>query len=158
MSQVALFFTMFLMFVGGASGSTAGGLKVNTFGVLVITAINVVKGNESISAFGKQLTRQTIFKAMTLFLFYLGLTFILVLILSVTETFPFDKIFFESFSALCTVGLSTGITPELSTAGKFIIVAAMFIGRLAPLTFMAILARRHQQAIIEYPREDVRLG
>jgi trk system potassium uptake protein TrkH len=156
--QITLFFTMFLMFIGGASGSTAGGLKVNTFGVLAITALNVAKGNENISAFGRQLARQTIYRAMTLFLFYLTLVGLIVLALSITEIFPMDKILFETFSALSTVGLSTGITPYLSMPGRFILVIAMFVGRLAPVTFIATLARRHPSVNIDYPRENVRLG
>jgi trk system potassium uptake protein len=158
LSQLALFFTMFLMFVGGASGSTAGGLKVNTLGVLVITLISVIKGNSNVSAFGRQVNTQTIFRAITLTIFYLMVVCLVVLALSITEVFPLEKIIFESFSALGTVGLSTGITPGLSTPGQFIVIIAMFAGRLAPLTFMALLSRRHHPTIIDYPREGIIMG
>jgi trk system potassium uptake protein len=158
LSQVSLFFTMFLMFIGGAAGSTAGGVKVNTLGVLVATAVNVVRGNENISAFGKQITRQTVFRAMSLMMFYLGVAGLVIVLLSITEVFPLEKIIFEVFSALSTVGLSTGITPDLSVAGRLIIIVVMFVGRLAPLTFMAFLTRHHQSSLIDYPRESIRLG
>jgi hypothetical protein len=137
-------------------GSTAGGVKVNTLGILVITFINVVKGNESISAFGRQLTRQVIFRAMALFMIYLVIANLVILLLTITEDFPLKQIIFETFSALSTVGLSTGITPELSAFGRLILIIVMFIGRLGPLAFMALLARRHHPSIIDYP-QSVRL-
>jgi trk system potassium uptake protein len=158
LSQFALFFTVFLMFIGGGSGSTAGGLKVNTFGVLVLSILNVAKGNENINAFGRQIARQTVYRAITLFLLYLTGGFLVTLALSITESFSLDKLLFESVSALGTVGLSTGITPDLSIAGRFILVLAMFIGRLGPLSFMAFLAKRHQTLNLDFPRENVRLG
>jgi trk system potassium uptake protein TrkH len=156
--QVSLLFTMFLMFIGGAAGSTAGGIKVNTFGVLVITAINVIKGKDTIEAFGRQITKQTVFRALVVPIFYLLVLFFIVILLSITETFPVDNILFETFSALSTVGLSTGITPDLSIIGRLIITAAMFIGRLGPLALMAFLVRRHQPTDVEYPHETIRFG
>jgi trk system potassium uptake protein len=158
LNQIMLFFTVLLMCIGGAAGSTAGGVKVNTLGVLVITFINVVKGNESISAFGRQFSRQVIFRALSLFMVYLIIASLVILLLTATERFTLKQIIFESFSALSTVGLSTGITPELSVTGRLILVIVMFIGRLGPLAFMALLARRHHPSIIDYPRESVRLG
>lgn len=158
MKEITLFFTMLLMSVGGAAGSAAGGMKVNTFGVLGLTALNTIKGEESIGAFGRHLTKETIHRAMTLFTLFIGMICLVTLALSITETFPLDKILFESISALCTVGLSTGITPYLSVTGKMIIIGAMFVGRLGPLTLMALMARRRQSVNLEYPHETIRLG
>lgn len=158
LQQVSLLFTMFLMFIGGAAGSTAGGIKVNTFGVLVITVINVIKGKDSIEAFGRQITKQTVFRALVIPICYLLALFFIVILLSITETFPVDNILFETFSALSTVGLSTGITPDLSIMGRLIITLAMFIGRLGPLALMAFLVRRHQPTDVEYPHETIRFG
>ncbi len=156
--EVTLFFTMFLMMIGGATGSTAGGVKVNTLGVLWITIRSLIRGRSNVEAFGRQLNQQTIYRAMALFILYLGVAGIITLVLSITEVFPIDKLLFETFSALSTVGLTTGITPDLSMAGRLIIVIAMFIGRLGPLAFMAILVRRQQPADLEYPHEAIRLG
>ena len=158
LSQISLFFTMFLMCIGGASGSTAGGTKVNTLGVIVLTIISVIRGKDNVEAFGRQLNRQTIYRALTLLLLYLASVGIIVAILTITEEFPFDNILFETFSAMSTVGLSTGITPDLSMAGRVFIVLAMFIGRLGPLALMALLVHRKQPTALEYPYESIRLG
>lgn len=156
--QVTLFFTMVLMFIGGAAGSTAGGVKVNTLGVLAVTVRSLVRGRGNIEVFGRQLTKDNVFRAVTLSFFYLGSVGIVALALSITETFPFDNILFETFSALGTVGLTTGITPDLSIAGRLIIIIAMFAGRLGPIALMATLVRREQPADMDYPRETIRLG
>jgi trk system potassium uptake protein TrkH len=158
LKQITLFFTMFLMFIGGTAGSTAGGMKVNTFGVLAVSFLSIVRGNENIGAFGRQLNKQTVFRAMALFFSYLGIGCLITLALSIVEAFPIDKILFETFSALGTVGLSTGITPALSTAGRLILVVAMFIGRLGPLTLMAYLAHSRHRVELQYPHENIRLG
>jgi trk system potassium uptake protein len=155
---ITLLFTMFLMFVGGATGSTAGGIKVNTLGTLAIAVKSLLSGTNNIEAFGRQLRHQTVYRAMALFLLYLVITGIIVMALSITEVFPIDKLLFETFSALSTVGLSTGITPDLSSAGRIIIIFAMFIGRLGPLAFMAILIHREKPTDVEYPHEAIRLG
>jgi trk system potassium uptake protein len=155
---ITLLFTIFLMFVGGAVGSTAGGIKVNTFGILLITVWNTIRGKDNIAAFGRQFTKQTIFKAMTLVLVYLVLAAVIIFLLSITEKLPIDKIMFETFSALSTVGLSTGITPLLSIPSKIILIAAMFIGRLGPLALMAFIVHHKQQVELEFPHEGIRLG
>lgn len=158
LTEISLFFTMLLMFIGGAAGSVSGGVKVNTIGVLAATLLSVVNGRENIEAFGRQLARQTVFRAMAVFMLYLGMVGVVVTLLSITENFAIDKVLFEAFSALGTVGLSTGITPDLSIAGKIIISIAMIIGRLAPLSFMVFLLHRRQAADISYPHETIRLG
>jgi trk system potassium uptake protein len=156
--QASIFFTMLLMFIGGVSGSTAGGVKVNTIGILSATVLSLVKGRSNVSAFERQLTRQTIFRAVTLFGTYLFVVSLVALMLSLIEDFPFDSILFETFSALGTVGLTTGITPDLTITGKLILTIAMFIGRLGPVALMAFLVHRQQHTELEYPYESVRLG
>ncbi len=158
MLEPSLFFTMFLMFVGGASGSTAGGVKVNTFGVLVSAALSSTRGKESPGAFGRDFTAGNVYRALALVLLYLGLLAAVVLALSITEKFGFVNLLFETFSALGTVGLTTGITPELSVAGRLIITVAMFVGRLGPLTFISVLTERQQPITYRYPKETVRIG
>jgi trk system potassium uptake protein len=158
LSQLSILVTLFLMFIGGATSSTAGGIKVNTFGILIVTVINMIRGSDQISAFGRQITRQTVYRAFTLAMLYLTVSGIIIAILSITDDFPIEKLIFETFSALSTVGLTMGITPELSTIGKIVIILTMFIGRLAPLTFMAYLVRHSQPVELEYPREAIKLG
>lgn len=158
LNDISLFFTMLLMFIGGAAGSAAGGIKVNTLGVLVMTAIASTKGSEHVGAFGREFTEQNIYRAVAVVMFYSGIIGLAVLALSVTETFQFNKLLFETFSALGNVGLTAGITPDLSIWGRLIIIAAMFIGRLGPLTFAAALVQKYQPSDKSYPHETVRTG
>ncbi len=158
LKDISLFFTMLLMFIGGASGSAAGGVKVNTFGLLIIVAINSLRGKERIEAFGKEIPINNINRAIVLILFFITSIFAIALLLSVTETFSFNAILFEIFSAMSTVGLSTGITSGLSGAGRIIIVIAMFIGRLGPLTLLAIVTGQQRPIDKSYPHETIRIG
>jgi len=158
LTQATLFITIVFMFIGGAAGSTAGGLKVNTVGVLGMTIWSLIRGRDNIEAFGRQVNKQTVYRAVMLLCFYLCFLIVVVLVLSSTENFPFMNIFFESVSACGLVGLSTGITPDLSIAGRIVIILTMFTGRLGALSLMAYLVRRKQPEDIDYPHESVRMG
>lgn len=151
-------FTMFLMFIGGASGSTAGGVKVNTFGLLMATVWSSIKGRKHPGVFGREFTIDNISQAITLIVMYLAVAIVAILILSVIEGFGTINLAFEVFSALGTVGLSTGITPGLSTAGEIILIIVMFVGRLGPLTFALALRQRWQPVEYRYPEDIVRIG
>jgi trk system potassium uptake protein TrkH len=146
------------MFVGGAAGSTAGGIKVNTFGMLVATIWSTIRGNEHAGAFGREFTNQQIHRALALVMLSISLIALVVLVLTVTEKFGFLNLLFETVSAFGTVGLSTGITPDLSVAGKLIITAVMFIGRLGPLILVLSLTQRQQPSTYRYPHDEVRIG
>ncbi len=154
----SLFFTMFLMFVGGASGSTAGGIKVNTFGVLISAVLSTIKGKEHPGVFGREFIPRNVYRALALVMLYLGLVATVVLVLSITEKFGFVDLLFETFSAFGTVGLTTGITPELSVAGRLVITAAIFVGRLGPLTFVSVLTERQQPIKYRYSKDIIRIG
>ncbi len=154
----ALFFTMLLMFIGGASGSTAGGIKVNNFSVLLSTIWSSLRGREHPSAFGREFHIQQIHRALAVAILSLGLVSIAVFFLMLTEDFKFIDLLFESVSAFGTVGLSSGLTPSLSLAGRLIIIAVMFFGRLGPITVTLALVQRQKESGIRYPREIVRIG
>jgi trk system potassium uptake protein TrkH len=161
MTAYSLFFTIMLMFVGGASGSTAGGVKVNTFGVLLATVWSSLRGREHAEAFGRELRPQQIHRALAVAMLALGLVGIVALVLSITENdkpFQFIDVLFETVSAFGTVGLSTGITPMLTLAGKFIIIVTMFAGRLGPLTLALSLVQRQRTNEYRYPQDQVRIG
>jgi trk system potassium uptake protein TrkH len=158
LSVYALFFIMVLMFIGGSSGSTAGGIKVNTLGLIVSTVWNTIIGRENPAAFGREMRLEQIFRGITLLVLSLGLIAVVFYTLSITEHFPSISILFETISAFGTVGLSTGITPDLSIAGKIIIVTMMFIGRLGPLTLTMALAKTQQTSKYRYPKDSVRIG
>lgn len=159
MAAYSLFFTILLMFVGGAAGSTAGGIKVNTFGMLIATIWSSIRGKEHAGVFEKEFMSQQINRALTLVALAIGLLSVVVFILTITdEKFGFLNILFETVSAFGTVGLSTGITPELSLAGRLLITATMFIGRLGPLLLVLSLAQRQQPSTYRYPQDEVRIG
>jgi len=159
MADYSLFFTIVLMFIGGAAGSTAGGIKVNTFGMLTATIWSSIRGKEHAGAFGREFASQLISRALTLVMLSIGLLALVVFVLTITdEQFGFLNLLFETVSAFGTVGLSTGITPELSVAGRLIITAVMFIGRLGPLVLALALAQRQRPSIYRYPQDEVRIG
>ena len=134
MTEGGLFLTIMLMYIGAASGSTGGGIKVNTFAVLTAAVISAVRGRSSVTVFGSELPLPEINRALSVALLALGLIFLWTLLMTITETEEFAKILFEVTSAFGTVGLSTGITPTLSLPGKLLITAMMYIGRVGPLT------------------------
>ncbi len=157
-ADYTLFVIMLLMFVGGASGSTAGGVKANTFGILVAAIWSTIRGRENAIAFGRRFNTQQIYRALTLVMFSLSVVTLVVFILTVTEGSKFIDLLFESFSAFGTVGLSSGITTNLSTAGRILITITMFIGRLGPLTLVLALIQRQRSTPYRYPEEIVRIG
>lgn len=158
MANYALFFMMFLMFIGGASGSTAGGIKINNFSMLAATIWSTLRGKEYPGAFGREFGIQQIHRALAVVLLSLAFVSVTVFLLTVTEKFRFIDLLFETVSAFGTVGLSTGITPGLSIAGRLLISVTMFVGRLGPLTLMLALMQRQQVAKYRYPRETIRIG
>ena len=158
MHDYTLLFTMFLMFVGGAAGSTAGGIKVNTFGVLVAAVVSTLKGRVHASAFGRELSVEHVYRALVVVVLALSFVGISILLLSMTEDADVLKVAFETVSAFGTVGLSTGITPGLSEAGRLIIIVTMFVGRLGPLYLALALVQRQRAQEYRYPVEAVRIG
>lgn len=160
LNVASVFLTIVLMFIGGASGGTAGGVKVTTIGVLISSMHSVIVGNHDAEAFKRRIPRNIIDKSMTI----VGLSMILVvlvtMVLSVSETqHGFVELFFETVSAFGTVGLSMGITPSLTVIGKLIITLLMFFGRVGPLTiFMALSSLNRQRANYRYPEEKLIVG
>ena len=154
----ALFFTMLLMFIGGASGSTAGGIKVNTAGALLGTTWSAIRGSEHVRMFNRELIITQIYRALAVIIVSLITIAVVVFTLTLTENQPFLDLLFETFSAFGTVGLSTGITPFLTIAGRIIITFTMFIGRLGPLALVLALVQRQKTAHFRYPAESIRIG
>jgi trk system potassium uptake protein TrkH len=166
-SNATLFLLILLMFVGGAPGSCAGGIKVTTLGVLVTMAVNRIRGNAEVSLFRRRIPERTVSEAMGIAT--LGMTvvilftFLLVAIeggsaSSTTTQGAFIRLAFESVSAFGTVGLSTGVTPELSTVGRLLITLLMFVGRLGPLTMALAVAARVRKPLYRYVEERVMVG
>lgn len=152
------FFFIGLMFVGGASGSTASGIKVNTFAVILVAVLASVRGRSQVEIFGREITSQQVHRALSIGVLGIIAVFIVTVFFTLAEGFPFIDILFETVSAFANVGLSTGITPHLSAWGQLILMLAMFLGRLGPLTFALALARREPHAIYRYSVETVKIG
>lgn len=159
MTTASKFLTIIFMFIGGSSGSTAGGLKVTTFGVLILTVICVIKGREDTEVFKKRFSKETIYKAFSLFFIALALVITVTMLLSITETgMSFEELLFEATSAFGTVGLTLGITTKLSTLGKIIIMVTMYLGRVGIMTVALALASKKKITGYKYPEDKILLG
>jgi trk system potassium uptake protein TrkH len=156
--EQTLFVVMALMFIGGASGSTAGGIKVNTLSVLVIAIASTVRGDPSAQAFGRRIQHAVVYRALSVALLSIGVVFVLGLGLELAHDALFIEEIFEAVSAFGTVGLSMGITPDLDAAGRLMITAGMFAGRLGPLTLVLALAARAHPVQHRPAVESVRIG
>ena len=164
MSNPGLILTMFLMYIGGTSGSTAGGLKTTTFGVVLIQMISLLKGRQRAEFAGRSIKETAVFRAMTLFFISLSLCVISIMILSATEHLPrqngIEYAAFEVFSAFGTVGLTMGLTPDLTEFGKLLIIGLMYIGRVGIMTVLFSLMSNNQKTTCryQYPYESVLVG
>ncbi len=108
--------------------------------------------------FGRTVAKEVVDKAIVVMVWGIMVVLVATLILLNTETFPFESTLFEVFSAFDTVGLSTGITPHLSLAGKIVIIVTMFVGRIGPLTLALMVGREAVAPGIKYPEEHVAVG
>ena len=158
LTENGLLVLMALMFVGGASGSTAGGIKVQTFSLLLFAMLSTVRGTLDVEVFGRRVPVPYIYRALTVALLSLATVFLVSFLLSIAEPFGLLRVLFEAFSAFGTVGLSTGITPETTPIGRIILIAAMFAGRLGPLTLVLALAARERAQTHRLPEEAVKIG
>ena len=153
------FFFIGMMFVGGASGSVAGGIKINTIAVILVAVLSTVQGKPHASAFGREIGVGQIQIAMTLGALATAFVFLVGLTLTYLEPdFTFIDLFFEAVSAAGTVGLSTGLTGHLSDLGKDVLIATMLLGRVGPLTLALYMASRRETAQYRYAQERVTLG
>jgi len=159
----SIFLIMILMFVGGTPGSTAGGIKTTTFGVLMLQSIAQLRGKEDVEFGHRRFSQANISRALLLvFLASIVIT-LATLILTQTEKIPqgygLEYIVFEVLSAFGTVGLSLGLTPHLTVIGKLVIMLLMFIGRVGIFTSLYALSKRQTKVSrIRYPEENVLIG
>lgn len=150
--------TMVLMFIGGAPGSTAGGVKITTIIVVVVAAYAMVRNKQSAEIFGRRLHSEAIRKATTIMLINLSLVLISAMIIFMNQDMVFENVLFEVFSAIGTVGMSTGITRDLTTVSRVVIILLMYCGRLGSLSFAVAFARRNTVAAVKSPKEKVVVG
>ncbi|ACT03426.1 TrkH family potassium uptake protein [Paenibacillus sp. JDR-2] len=156
--QATVFFTVILMFIGASPGSTGGGIKTTTFTTMVGAVIAMIRGRDDIVLFHYRLGKDRIFKALTITMLSLTLVIFVTMLLSTTEDQQFLKILFETTSAFGTVGLTIGITPELTFFGKMVIALTMFAGRLGPLTLAYALGPKTERELYRYPEGKITIG
>jgi Trk-type K+ transport system membrane component len=150
--------TSLLMFIGGASASTAGGIKLGTFVVLIFIVYTEIRGDTAVNIGNRRLPRSMQRQALTIVSLYAIVTIGALLIMRASTEFSLDQIFFEVVSAVGTVGLSTGITADLPDHAKFLLALLMLFGRLGPIIVATSLALRRTKRHFEYPKERPLIG
>jgi trk system potassium uptake protein TrkH len=167
MANVTLLLTVLLMFVGASSGSTGGGIKINTLGVLFAMSRSRLRGEEATSIFHRTLTPETVGRAISVFVVAVIVIYAATMALTVSESGTamheesrglFLELLFEVVSAFGTVGLSVGVTSKLSSLGKLILVVVMFVGRLGPLSIAVALSGKESRSRFQYAEENVMIG
>ena len=165
MTYASKLLSIILMFIGGAPAGTAGGVKISTIAVLLITVISIARGSKSPNIWGRKLPINIIQKSLAVFLISSGVVIGFTMLLTITEKnmnfdYEFIDLLFETTSAMGTVGITTGITPHLSTVGKIVISIAMFMGRIGPISIVIGLARKQgsTKEYIEYPEGNIMVG
>jgi trk system potassium uptake protein TrkH len=155
--DVTLFFMIVLMFIGASPASTGGGVKTSTLAILILAVRAHLRSREKVEVFKKSIPPQTVFKAISIILFSLSFIIIAVVFLLMSQTGEFLTVLFESVSALGTVGLTAGLTPQLDTTGKMIITMLMYVGRVGPLS-IALAFGEPKKVTIDYPTTRILVG
>ncbi len=159
METSALFVAIALMFVGASPGSTGGGIKTTTARILLMSTKAALQGKEEVNCYQRQIPMARILKALSVVVASAISVVIITTCISISDpNLSFIKILFEAVSAFATVGLSTGITAELSISGQLFIIATMYIGRVGILLLMSALLGDPSPSVIRYPEEDLLTG
>ncbi len=158
MREGTLLITDVLMYIGGGSASTAGGIKVTTFGLLGFVAWAEVRGEPDVNAFGRRIPTVAQRQAVTLVLLSVGAITTATLAIVVLGDLSLSSALFEVISAFSTVGLSTGVTADLNAAAQFVLIVLMFLGRVGPITLFAALVLREHGRLYRLPQERPIVG
>lgn len=159
MTPAGIGLTIILMFIGGSPGSTAGGIKTATAGLLIMTVVSAIRGREDTVIFDRSLGKDLVYRAFVITTIAFSVVVVSSMILSVTEPgATLEYIVYETTSAFATVGLTLGLTPELSLIGKIVIALTMYIGRVGPLTLVLALAKKKKGVSIKYPEGKILVG
>ena len=146
------------MFIGGGSASTAGGIKIGTAVVLAYIVFTEIRGETAVNIGNRRLPRSIQRQALTIVGLTASVSAFAIVIMRLTTEFPLDMIIFDVLSAVCTVGLSTGVTMDMHDPGKVMFAILMFIGRVGPVSMATALALRKAKRHFEYPRESPLIG
>lgn len=158
MTDPSLFATTILMFIGGGSAGTAGGIKVSTFFLLLFIMVTEVRGDRDVEIAGRRIETRSLRQALTVGLLAIGLVLLSTLALMILEPLTLQHAMFEVVSAFATVGLSTGVTPTLGAPAQALLVLLMFTGRIGTVTLVSALALRERQHLYRYPEGRPLIG
>ncbi|MGM0500297.1 MAG: TrkH family potassium uptake protein [Bacillota bacterium] len=158
LKQSSLFLIIVLMFIGASPGSTGGGIKTTTFGVILVTMKNMITGKEDMEIYNRRFEKQIVYKAFTITMLAAGLVILVTTLLLIIEDVQFIDALFETVSAFGTVGLSTGITGTLSDISRVLITITMFAGRVGPLTLAVAIGEKQRKGTYHYPTEKIMVG
>ena len=148
-----------LMFIGGSSGSTAGGVKTSTVAVVFLSVRSMILGRDEVEVGGRSIPKSIVYKSIGILVVFLALlVFFFLALLAVEPDKAFEALLMETVSALATVGVSQGITPDLSNVGKVLIIFLMYVGRIGPLTLALALGERRRRGVMHYPEGKIMVG
>ena len=147
-----------LMFIGGGSAGTTGGIKVTTFALLAFVLYAEVRAEPSVHVMGRRISAEVQRQAVTVALLGIGVVMAATFVLLATSSFRLDDVLFETTAAFGGVGLSSGLTAQLSATGQLVIIVLMFIGRIGPITLVSALALRERRRRYELPEERPIVG
>ncbi|WP_112179814.1 MULTISPECIES: TrkH family potassium uptake protein [Paraliobacillus] len=147
-----------LMFIGASPSSVGGGIRTTTFAIMLLSIYNYAKGNTTIKVFGRQIDQEDIMRSFIVITTASMLCVVSTIVLAATENLPMIAVLFEVTSAFGTTGLSLGITPELSSFGKSVIMFLMFVGRIGIFSFLFIIRGKVQKDVFRYPTEKMIIG
>ncbi len=157
-SDASAVVSIIFMFIGGSPAGTAGGIKTTTFGLLLMATHSEIKGHEDVVAFNRRIPISTIRKALALIMVSLTWVTGVSLLLTMSESMPYINLLFETASAFGTVGLTRGVTPNLTSFGKVLIMCTMYLGRTGPLTLAYAISKREKKKRYREPKGDVLVG
>lgn len=160
LSDATIFMMTILMFIGGSPASTAGGIKTTTFGVLLFSTISILRGEKEAVVLKKSIPVSTILKALAIIFICMLLVISVAFGLQVIENdrFKFIDVLFETVSAFATVGITRGITPDLSSLSKIILTITMFLGRVGPTTLAIGIMRKRKVSAVKYSEGNIIVG
>ena len=147
-----------LMFVGASPSSVGGGIRTTTFAINILFLVHYARGKRTIRVFNRQIHEEDITKANVVTLMAFLMCSLAIFLLSITESFSLTEIIVEVCSAFGTTGLSMGITPDLSSFGKLVIILLMFIGRVGIISFLIMIGKKKEQDNYRFPKERVIIG
>lgn len=158
MSEGGKLFNIMLMFIGGSPGSTAGGIKTTSIAVIFFYMAAYLRGKHGAEVFGRRISDETVRKSVTVFVLNLSLALGAVLVINGVEKLPMLDLMFEAFSAIGTVGMSTGLTRDLGTLGRILIILLMFLGRVGSMSFAFSFYERKPVPKVQLPEVEVPVG